>query len=125
MNRRIVTCPLHFVGRAGRQPGKFPSSQWRYTDDKGASRVTQYTIDAPEPHRDAAEWIGPVGIGKPALSADQIRQAQVAEAIRRIVTAEAGLVQFRNMPAPAKPAAVPDGPGKPMATMCIRARGGP
>ncbi|HTI55208.1 MAG TPA: hypothetical protein VMC04_13300, partial [Verrucomicrobiae bacterium] len=63
----------------------------------------------PEPHRDAAEWIGPVGIGKPALSADQIRQAQVAEAIRRIVTAEAGLVQFRNMPAPAKPATVPDG----------------
>jgi hypothetical protein len=103
------------IDRAGRQPGKFPSSQWRYTDDKGASRVTQYTIDVPEPHRDAAEWIGPVGIGKPALSADQIRQAQVAEAIRRIVTAEAGLVQFRNMPAPAKPATVPDGPGKPMA----------
>jgi len=94
-------------------------AQWRYIDDTGASRVTQYRIDVPESHRDAAEWIGPVGIGKPALSAEQIRQAQVAEAIRRIVTAEAGLVQFRNMPVPAKPAAVPDGPRKPMATMCI------
>lgn len=94
-------------------------AQWRYTDDKGVSRITQYKIDVPEPHRDAAEWVGPVGIGKPALSADQIRQAQLVEAIRRIVTAEAGLVQFRNMPAPAKPAAVPGGPDKPMATMCI------
>ena len=52
-------------------------AQWRYTDDKGASRVTQYKIDVPEPHRDAAEWIGPVGIGKPALSADQVRAAQL------------------------------------------------
>jgi hypothetical protein len=30
-------------------------AQWRYTDDKGASRVTQYKIDVPEPYRDAAE----------------------------------------------------------------------
>ena len=41
-------------------------AQWRYTDDKGVSRVTQYKIDVPEPSRDAAEWIGPVGIGKTA-----------------------------------------------------------
>src|SRR5258705_9809823 len=79
-------------------------AQWRYTDDKGASRVTQYKIDVPEPYRDAAEWIGPVGVGKPALSADQVRAAQLSDALRRIGTAEAGLVQFRNMPAPARPA---------------------
>lgn len=94
-------------------------AQWRYTDDKGASKVTQYKIDVPEPYRDAAEWIGPVGIGKPALSANQIREAQLADAIRRIVTAEAGLVQFRNVPAPARPGVVPAGPSNPMATMCI------
>ncbi len=94
-------------------------AQWRYTDDKGASRVTQYKIDVPESSRDAAEWIGPVGIGKPALSADQIRAAQLSDALRRIGTAEAGLVQFRNMPAPARPAPDRGGPSKPMATMCV------
>ena len=94
-------------------------AQWRYTDDKGASRVTQYKIDVPEPYRDAAEWIGPVGIGKPALSADQVRAAQLSDAFRRIGTAEAGLVQFRNMPAPARPAPDRGGPSKTMATMCV------
>jgi hypothetical protein len=73
----------------------------------------------PESRRDGAEWIGPVGVGKPGLSADQIRAAQLSDAIRRIVAAEAGLVQYRNMPAPAKPAPDPGGPSKPMATMCI------
>src|ERR1700687_2984185 len=79
-------------------------AQWRYTDDKGVSRVTQYKIDVPEPSRDAAEWIGPVGIGKPALSAEQLRAAQLSDAFRRIGTAEAGLVQYRETPPPARPA---------------------
>lgn len=92
-------------------------AQWRYTDDRGVSRVTQYKIDIPTAHRDAAEWIGPVGVGNPSLSEDQIRQAQRWEAIRRIVNAEAGLVQFRNMTPP--PLRDPGGPGRPMATMCI------
>jgi hypothetical protein len=94
-------------------------AQWRYTDDKGVSRVTQYKIDVPEPSRDAAEWIGPVGIGKPALSVEQLRAAQLSDAYRRIGSAEAGLVQFRNMPAAARPAPDPGGPTKAMATMCI------
>ena len=94
-------------------------AQWRYTDDRGESRVTQYKVDVPAPYRDAAEWVGPVGIGKPALSAEQIRQAQLVDAVRRIVAAEAGLVQFRNAPAPARPPVDPGGSGKPMATMCI------
>ena len=72
-------------------------AQWRYTDDKGASRVTQYKLDIPTPYRDAAEWIGPIGIGKPALSADQIAAAQRWEAIQRIVAAEAGLLQFKHV----------------------------
>ena len=93
-------------------------AQWRYTDDKGASKVTQYKLDVPAAHRDAAEWIGPVGIGKPALSGDQLRAAQISEANRRIVEAEAGLLQFRNTPAPA-PRVGPDPGGRPMATMCI------
>jgi len=75
-------------------------AQWRYTDDKGTSKVTQYKLDVPVPYRDAAEWIGPVGIGKPGLSADQIRAAQHWEAVRRLVAAEAGLLQFRNVAQP-------------------------
>jgi hypothetical protein len=93
-------------------------AQWRYTDDKGASKVTQYKLDVPAPYRDAAEWIGPIGIGKPALSADQIRAARLWDAVQRIIAAEAGLLQFRNAATPAPPR-VDSGAAKPMATMCI------
>jgi hypothetical protein len=94
-------------------------AQWRYTDDKGTTRVTQYKIDVPSELRDGAEWIGPVGPGKPGLSEDQHRAAQRAEANRRIIAAEAGLVRYRNMPAAARPAPDPGGPARAMATMCI------
>ena len=66
----------------------------------------------------AAEWIGPIGIGKPALSADQIRAAQHWVAIRRLIAAEAGLLQLKNVAAPAPPR-VDSGAGRPLATMCI------
>jgi hypothetical protein len=92
-------------------------AQWRYTDDKGA-KVTQYKLDIPTPYRDAAEWIGPVGIGKPELSADQIRAAQRWDAIQRIVAAEAGLLQYKTVTAQAPPPVDP-GAGRPLATMCI------
>jgi hypothetical protein len=122
MERFVISVALGLgvflaVGQAG--------AQWRYTDGKGARKVTQYKIDVPEPHRDTAEWIGPVGIGKPALSADQIREAQLADAIRRIVTAEAALVQFRHVPAPARPAVVPAGPASPWRPCASRASNGP
>lgn len=54
-------------------------AQYRYTDNKGVSKVTQYKLDVPAPHRDAAVWIGPTGIGKPALS-EQQRQMKQREA---------------------------------------------
>jgi hypothetical protein len=92
-------------------------AQWRYTDDKGA-KVTQYKLDIPVPYRDAAEWIGPVGIGKPELSADQIRLAQRWDAIQRLVAAEAGLLQYKSVAAPAARPVDP-GAGRPLATMCI------
>jgi hypothetical protein len=94
-------------------------AQWRYIDDTGASKVTQYKINVPAPYRDAAVWIGPVGIGNPALSADQIREAQRWEAVRRIVAAEAELLRYRNLPAPAPPRPDPGPAPRPMATMCI------
>ncbi len=94
-------------------------AQWRYTDDKGASKVTQYKLDVPAPHRDAAEWIGPTGIGNPGLSADQIRAAQLWDAVRRIAAAEAGLLQFTNVQAPTPLRWDSGAAGKPMATMCI------
>jgi hypothetical protein len=93
-------------------------AQWRYTDDKGASRVTQYKLDVPSAYRDAAEWIGPVGIGKPELSAEQIRTAQRWDAIQRLVAAEAALLQYKPVAASAPPPAN-QGTGTPMATMCV------
>lgn len=60
------------------------SAQYRYTDDKGVTRTTQYKLDVPARHRDAAVWIGPTGIGIPALS-EEARQTKLRdEAIRRI-----------------------------------------
>ncbi len=95
-------------------------AQWRYTDDRGTSKVTQYKLDVPLPYRDAAEWIGPIGIGKPALSADQIAAAERWNAVQRIVAAEAGLLQFRNVAAAPAPPRVDAGvSGRPAPTMCI------
>lgn len=95
-------------------------AQWRYSDDKGASRVTQYKLDIPTPYRDAAVWIGLVGIGKPGLSAEQIAAAQRWEATRRLVAAEAGLLQFKNVAAaPALPRVDPGVSGRSIPTMCI------
>ncbi|HEY7433669.1 MAG TPA: hypothetical protein VIE41_00905 [Methylomirabilota bacterium] len=59
-------------------------AQYRYTDDKGVSRVSQYKLDVPARHREGAVWIGPTGIGKPALSEDQRRAKQRDDAYRRI-----------------------------------------
>lgn len=47
------------------------AAQYRYTNDKGVTKGAQYKLDVPEPYRDAAIWIGPTGVGKPALSEDQ------------------------------------------------------
>ena len=94
--------------------------RWRYTDGKGVTRVTQYRINVPADHRDAAEWIGPVGVGKPALSAEQIRVAQHWEALRRIVAAEAALLRYMASPTPVTaPACAEAAPGRPATTMCI------
>jgi hypothetical protein len=59
-------------------------AQYRYTDDKGASKVAQYKLDVPARYRDSAVWIGPIGVGKPALSEEQrqIRQRWGTPAIR-------------------------------------------
>ncbi len=81
-------------------------AQWRHTDDRGTSKVTQYKIDVPAPYRDTAEWIGPIA-------------AQLWNAVRRIVAAEAGLLQFKNVQAPRSPRWDSGAAGKPMATMCI------
>ena len=101
---------LPFAGQA--------DAQWRYVDDKGVSRVTQYKINVPTDYRDLAEWIGPVGIGKPGLSADQILAAQRAEANRRIVDAEAGMLKYKNVAPPPRPY-LDMTPSRPMASMCV------
>jgi hypothetical protein len=70
------------------------SGQYRYTDDKGASKVTQYKLDVPKDYRDAAVWVGPTGIGKPGLS-EEARQTKLRdEAYRRIAEADGELARY-------------------------------
>ena len=59
-------------------------AQYRYTDDKGIIQTKQYKVDVPDRYRDAAVWIGPVGVGKPALSEEQRQVQQRWDAYRRI-----------------------------------------
>jgi hypothetical protein len=60
-------------------------AQYRYTDAKGVSKVAQYKLDVPAPYRDAAVWVGPTGIGKPALSEEQrqVKRREAAELERQ------------------------------------------
>jgi hypothetical protein len=49
------------------------NAQWKYAHDHGVSKVTQYKLNVPTRYRDAAVWIGPIGVGKPGLS-EEARQ---------------------------------------------------
>jgi hypothetical protein len=77
-------------------------AQYRYTNDKGVSKVTQYKLDVPAPYRDAAVWIGPTGIGKPALSEEQRQVKQRDDAYRRIGETHARLAPYQKVEAAAK-----------------------
>ena len=81
MNRFVIAVGLSasVVLVAGRA-----HAQYRYTDDKGVSRVAQYKVDVPARHRDAAVWIGPTGVGKPALSEEQRQTKRRWDTYRRI-----------------------------------------
>jgi len=59
-------------------------AQYRYTDDKGVSKITQYQLHVPAPYRDAAVWIGPTGVGHPGLSEEQRQWKRREDAYRRI-----------------------------------------
>ena len=59
-------------------------AQYRYTDDQGVSRTAQYKLNVPAHYRDAAVWIGPTGVGKPALSQEQNEIRQRWDTYRRI-----------------------------------------
>jgi hypothetical protein len=59
-------------------------AQYRYTDDKGVSKTTQYKLHVPAPYRDAAVWIGPTGVGHPGLSEEQRQWKRREDAYRRI-----------------------------------------
>jgi hypothetical protein len=63
-------------------------AQYRYTDAGGASKVTQYKLDVPTAYRDVAVWIGPTGVGKPALSEAARQTKQRDDAYRRIWNAD-------------------------------------
>lgn len=59
------------------------SAQYRYTDGKGVTKVTQYKLDVPVQYRDTAVWIGSTGVGKPGLSEEQRKTKQRDDAYRK------------------------------------------
>ena len=59
------------------------AAQYRYTNDKGVTKEAQYKLDVPEQYRDAAVWIGPTGLGKPALSEDQRKMKERWDPIQK------------------------------------------
>jgi hypothetical protein len=80
------------------------NAQYKYTDDKGVTKTTQYKLDIPEVYRDAAVWVGPTGVGKPALSEEQRQWKQREDAYRRFGEANAQLVPYKKAEAAAKKA---------------------
>jgi hypothetical protein len=62
-------------------------AQYRYADADGVSKVVQYKLDVPADYRDAAVWIGPTGVGKPALS-DGARETKRREDLYRGTAAQ-------------------------------------
>ena len=79
---------LLFAGRA--------NAQWQYADDKGLTKVTQYKLDMPERYRDAAVWVGPTGVGKPALSEEARQAKRRAAEYHRIGESEARLLKYQH-----------------------------
>ena len=84
--------PLRFAVAMGLSTGILlvagqVDAQYQYTDAKGVSKVVQYKLDVPATYRDAAVWIGPTGIGKPALS-EEARQTKRREDTYRGTTAQ-------------------------------------
>ncbi len=71
-------------------------AQYKYTDDKGVSKVTQYKLDIPEAYRDAAVWVGPTGIGKPGLSAEANMAKIREDAQRRLDAANSALIPYQR-----------------------------
>jgi hypothetical protein len=60
------------------------NAQYRYTDSKGVTKITQYKLDVPAAYRDTAVWIGATGVGKPGLSEEQRKTKLRDDAYRRI-----------------------------------------
>ena len=74
------------------------AAQYQYTDAKGVSKTTQYKVDVPRAHRDAAVWIGPTGIGRPGLSEEARQTKQRDDEYRRIGEASSRLVPYQAGP---------------------------
>jgi hypothetical protein len=62
-------------------------AQYRYADGNGVSKVVQYKLDVPADYRDAAIWIGPTGVGRPALS-DAARETKRRDEVHRGTAAQ-------------------------------------
>ncbi len=74
------------------------AAQYQYTDAKGVTKTTQYKVDVPRAHRDAAVWIGPTGIGKPGLSEEARQTKRRDDEYRRIGEASSRLLPYQAGP---------------------------
>jgi hypothetical protein len=86
----LVAGLLLFCGQA--------AAQYQYSDAKGVTQTTQYKVDVPRAHRDAAVWIGPTGIGKPGLSEEARQTKRRDDEYRRIGEASSRLVPYQAGP---------------------------
>ncbi len=84
----LAAALLPFAGQA--------NAQWKYADDHGVSKVTQYKLNVLTRYRDAAVWVGPIGVGKPGLSEEARQAKRRAEEYSRIGQSEARLWRYQH-----------------------------
>ncbi len=71
-------------------------AQWKYTDDKGATKLTQYKLDIPQRHRDVAVWAGPTGVGRRGLSEEERQWRQRDGVCRPLGESELARPRYRR-----------------------------
>ena len=72
------------------------NAQWKYADDKGVTKVTQYKLNMPERYRDSAVWVGPIGVGRPGLSEEAPQAKRRADEYTRIGQSQTRLWRYQH-----------------------------
>jgi hypothetical protein len=72
------------------------NAQWKYADDTGVTKVTQYKLNMPERYRDSAVWVGPIGVGRPGLSEEARQAKRRADEYTRIGQSQTRLWRYQH-----------------------------